>query len=208
MNPSSNIVILPLFHRLPLTTAGVALSKRTLDLDVARFRDMLPRCSAIVDAVVEGREGLSDADLIEPVDLQNFTREVSLFGLVARAQVRAQTLADGTQHSISELWDKAFDYAFGERQFIEYRLTFDGADGARHYGTSTFCLSQDDLVPVEDVVRQVTQARQTEEGTYMFQTQDVNLLAQEVARALEEERQNEYDMFSPDVCPCSDPGSS
>lgn len=163
---------------------------------------------AYVDAVVEGREGLSDADLIEPVDLQNFTREVSLFGLVARAQVRAQTLADGTQHSISELWDKAFDYAFGERQFIEYRLTFDGADGARHYGTSTFCLSQDDLVPVEDVVRQVTQARQTEEGTYMFQTQDVNLLAQEVARALEEERQNEYDMFSPDVCPCSDPGSS
>jgi hypothetical protein len=149
VNPSSNIVILPLFHRLPLTTAGVALSKRTLDLD-----------------------------------------------------------ADGTQHSISELWDKAFDYAFGERQFIEYRLTFDGADGARHYGTSTFCLSQDDLVPVEDVVRQVTQARQTEEGTYMFQTQDVNLLAQEVARALEEERQNEYDMFSPDVCPCSDPGSS
>jgi hypothetical protein len=105
VNPSSNIVILPLFHRLPLTTAGVALSKRTLDLDVAR-------------------------------------------------------------------------------------------------------LSQDDLVPVEDVVRQVTQARQTEEGTYMFQTQDVNLLAQEVARALEEERQNEYDMFSPDVCPCSDPGSS
>ncbi len=164
--------------------------------------------AAYEDAEVEGREDLPNADLIEPVDLENFTRAVSMFGLVVRAQVRAQTLADGSQYTISQLWDQAFDYAFGERQYIEYTLQFDGADGVLHTGTSTFCLSQDDLVPVEDVVRQVTQARQTEEGKYMFQSQDVQLLEQEVARALDHERQNEYDMFSPEACPCSDPRPS
>ncbi len=44
---ASNVVLLPLFRRLVLTTTGTALQKSFLDLDVPRVRNVLPRCSAI-----------------------------------------------------------------------------------------------------------------------------------------------------------------
>ena len=49
MDPAfqSNVILLPLFRGLAVTTTGVALGKSVLDIDVARVRALLPRCTAL-----------------------------------------------------------------------------------------------------------------------------------------------------------------
>lgn len=77
MNPASNVVLIPLFFRLPVVTAGVALTKRTLDLDVPKFRSMLPQCTSMF--LVGLTEGASAADLEWNVAFwSGFTRDVQV----------------------------------------------------------------------------------------------------------------------------------
>ena len=98
VNQPSNIVILPLFHRLPLTTAGVALSKRTLDLDVARFRDLLPRCSAIF--LMGLTESASPADFEWNVAFWSaFTRDAQIGNPIDIASVAMSAAAPQGQRS-------------------------------------------------------------------------------------------------------------
>ncbi len=44
---ASNVLLVPLFRRLVLTTTGTALQKSVMDIDVPRIRGLLPRCEAI-----------------------------------------------------------------------------------------------------------------------------------------------------------------
>ena len=75
MNISSNIVLIPIFHRLALTTNGVALTKSTLDLDTPQVRSLLPRCQGIF--LVGLTEAVAAADFEWNVAFfSGFTRDV------------------------------------------------------------------------------------------------------------------------------------
>lgn len=61
LNPTSPIILLPLFKSMSITTVGTSLTKSSVDLNVSQFTNILPRLAGIF--VIGLTENVAAADL-------------------------------------------------------------------------------------------------------------------------------------------------